>query len=127
MSDQTYSLQTRLGKFEHYISNLNLNANYQPIVIRYLINNSTANKTQLALTLANNNRNIKAGLNDQKRLAYFKTVPVYRVLINHDEKFIKQDKDNNYYLDLELSKKDLEYFEKLLTKIIHKVNEVYLH
>jgi len=127
MSDQTYSLQSRLGKFEHYLNHLSMNANYQPIVIRYLINYKTANKTQLALTLANNNRNIKAGLNDKKRLAYFKTVPVFRVLINHDDKFIKQDKENNYYLDLELSKTDLEYFEKLLTKIIHNINEVYLH
>jgi len=123
MTSQQYDLNTRLGKFETYIINLKMCANYQPIVLRYLVNFKEATKDHLVHTLEANNKFTRLDLEDKKRIQYFKTVPVYKVLLNHNEKFVKQNSKGNFYLDLDLSTKDKEYFEKILTSKVRQINE----
>ncbi|NIQ14303.1 MAG: hypothetical protein GTO02_07835 [Candidatus Dadabacteria bacterium] len=128
MSDLKFNnLNTLNGKFENYILTLNMRANYQPVILRALLDGRKQNKTELANRLLNANPNIKKNLTHEKRIKYFKHVPVWHVLKNHLESFVKVDTENKYYLDLELSKDEIQYFEKLLTIQIRKINEVYIH
>ncbi len=121
------NLNKLTGIFENYILKLNLRANYQVVILRSLINKSIQTKTELANSLLNANPNIKKNLTHDNRIKYFKHVPVWHVLKNHVESFVKVDKNNNYFLDIPLSQSEKAHFEKLLTKQIHKINEVYIN
>ena len=107
-------MNNRLKKFEAYILKLNMNANYQPVVLKYLVDVQTASKDQIALVLQQANKK------KRESLQFFKHVPVYTVLLGHKERFVKLDSQGDYYIGLKMSGNDRNYFCKLLARTIRK-------
>ncbi len=108
-------MTNHLKKFESYIEGLNMNANYQPVVLRYLVKNDDyASREELAEVLRQNN------LDKKRTLGFFKSVPVFNVLLGHKENFISLDVHGNFHLTVgyKMTKANRKHFVNLLNKVI---------